>query len=230
MSAMRRRACRESGRETNGCAAVAQPFSRNTATTRRPSPASTLNVRAAAALSMVSSPMPRLRNSPSTACAGNVARAPVPSSTTSGANSSTCAIAPASSSATERGGKFSSTRSALSTRLCVNTRSTIVTREASAWRTNNSRSGRCSVSCIGLFWQRQLRLFGILPVKARHTTDTLDQLGAAAFAQARDLRAAFLAIFGTELDLDQLVMIERNAELLHYGVSETLVAGHDHGF
>src|SRR5688572_14021179 len=216
----------------------------NAATTRRPSLAKTLNVRAAAALPIASRPTPRPSAAAITAASGKTWRSPVPSRMTSGSSASTGARSSGWSARMSVTGQASTRRSGARMKLAVSRRSFTTALAPSAPRSRNSWSGCSRFSCmegVGRAGQAggpsrrrsgagqdDLTLVLARAVQDGRVADALHQGGAGALGDVVDHGVARVAIPGGDLHLDQLVVLQGEVDLRDQRVGDALATHLQH--
>src|SRR5690606_6546503 len=208
---------------------MAQPGTRKPATTARPSEASTLKVRAAAALSITSMPMPRVSMAASTAGGGNTWRGPVPSTIRAGARASAASRSAGSSSATLRGRQSCTSRAGVSRKLRAITASLTRMPSGPTPLRRERSSGVSRVNCIGSApRQGDQRLLAAAAVQHGDIADPVDQESATAGAQVGDPLVAQPAVAGGHLHLHQFVLLEDQLGLGQQRIGDALGADHQH--
>jgi len=92
---------------------------------------------------------------------------------------------------------------------------------------------RASVFICGLtsfFWQFDLRFFMVAAKQHRHMTDALDEFGLAVGDDIAEYLFFLIAVTYTELDLDQLMRIQRQVDFIHDILTQAMLTDHHDRF
>jgi hypothetical protein len=82
----------------------------------------------------------------------------------------------------------------------------------------------------GVSWQNDFRLLGVSSEDHGHIADSLDQFAPGLVDNLLNELIPLIPVTGTDLDLDEFMMIQGNADFLQYGFTQAVLADHDYGF